>query len=141
MNVSADLAQQLHDAGLVWKPKLHDFFMVPDTSVADRLFVLADMMAGMEVLQGYQAITFNGATEWALDYVLKIEALWIPTEAQIRTLLQQALPRGASLRLLVEPSEYVCELGSGTARRRFAAATAADAYGQAWLALKLAAAS
>lgn len=133
MNVSAELAQSLKEAGLTWKPTLHDFFMVPDTAVADRLFVLADMMAGMEVLKGYRAITFNGATEWALDYVLMMDALWVPTEAQIRILLEKQLGKQPRLLLALRADRYACDIQIADEPLTFTAATAADAYGQALL--------
>ncbi len=133
MNVSAELAQQLKEAGLTWKPTLHDFFAVPDTAVSDRMFVLADMMAGMEVLQGYRAITFNGATEWALDYVLMMDALWIPSEAQARQMAEQRLGDSGRMALFCNQDGYVCELQIAEEPLSFSAPTAADAYGQALL--------
>lgn len=132
MNVSAELAQKLFDAGLEWKPTLHDFFMVPDTAVADRVFVLSDMMAGISVLKGYHAITFNGAVEWALDFVYLLEALWVPTEAQIRTKLVSKLPNNA-LELRLTDDSYECEIRPAEAPLVFSAPTAADAYGRALL--------
>lgn len=132
MNVSAELAQNLADAGLHWTPVLHDFFMVPDTAVADRVFVLSDMMAGVSVLKGHRAITFNGAVEWALDFVYLLDALWIPTEAQIRTKLQNKLPNN-TLSLRLTDDSYECEIRPAEAPLVFSAPTAADAYGRALL--------
>jgi hypothetical protein len=132
MNVSADLAKKLNDAGLKWRPTLHDFFVVPDTAVSDRVFVLSDMMAGISVLQGHYAITFNGAVEWALDFVYLLDALWVPTEAQIRTTLVNKLPNnGLTLRLTDD--SYQCEIRPAEAPLVFSAPTAADAYGRAML--------
>ncbi len=132
MNVSADLAQKLNLAGLEWKPTLHDFFMVPDTAVADRVFVMSDMMAGLSVLQGHHAITFNGAVEWALDFVYLLDALWVPTEAQIRTRLVNKLTNNA-LTLRLTGDAYECEIRPAEAPLVFSAPTAADAYGRAML--------
>ena len=135
MNVSAELALQLKTAGLQWTPSLHDFFSIPETEVDDRVFVLTDMMAGMEVLKGHRAIMFNGATEWALDYVLMMEALWIPTEAQVRIQLEQRLSTDSPLSLTRTSTEYVCEIQVAEAPLTFAAPTAADAYATALLSL------
>ena len=132
MNVSAELAQQLRSAGLKWKPSLHDFFMVPDTAVSDRHFVLTDMMANISVLQGHHAITFNGAVEWALDFVYLLDALWVPTEAQVRTQLMNRLPN-KSLALRLTDDEFECEVRPAEEPLVFSAPTAADAYGRALL--------
>ena len=133
MNVSAELALQLKNAGLQWSPSLHDFFSVPETDVDDRVFVLTDMMAGMEVLKGHRAIMFNGATEWALDYILMMEALWIPTEAQVRIQLEQRIGTDAGFSLTRTASDYVCEIQIAEAPLSFSAPTAADAYATALL--------
>ncbi len=132
MNVSAELAHKLNEAGLKWRPMLHDFFMVPDTAVADRVFVMSDMMASVSVLQGYHAITFNGAVEWALDFVYLLDALWVPTEAQIRTKLVNRLPNN-ELNLRLTDDSYECEIRPAEAPLVFSAPTAADAYGRAML--------
>ncbi|MGB1251842.1 MAG: hypothetical protein ACPG8W_14580 [Candidatus Promineifilaceae bacterium] len=109
--------------------------MVPETALDDRVFVIADMMAQYEILRGDPAITFNGAVEWALDYVLTYDAIWMLTEGQTRTKLQQALGENAQFILRLTQTHYECELALSEAPLVFSAATAADAYGQALLAL------
>ena len=135
MHISPTLAKQLKQAGLKWKPTLHDFFMVPDTALEDRVFVIADMMAQYEVLRGDPAITFNGAVEWALDYVLMYDAIWMLTEAQVRTRLQRKLGPNARFLLRLTDTGYMCEIILSEEPLIFSAPTAADAYGRALLAL------
>lgn len=93
-------AQALKAAGLAWQPALHDFFALPHRGMDERLFVLSDMMSYVELVQGQLAITFHGAVEWALDYVMLEEILWIPREGQLREMLEQ--------RLMDEPPPIVC---------------------------------
>ena len=135
MYISPTMAKKLKQAGLKWKPTLHDFFMVPDTALDDRVFVIADMMAQYEVLRGDPAITFNGAVEWALDYVLTYDAIWMLTEAQIRNQLQRQLAPHANFVLRLTDTQYECEIKLAEEPLIFAAPTAADAYGLALLTL------
>ena len=53
--ISLKLAQQLKKAGLVWKASNHDFFAIPDRGMDERRFVIADMMANLDLLQHYFA--------------------------------------------------------------------------------------
>lgn len=127
------MALSLKQAGLSWKPSLHDFFMVPDTALADRVFVIADMMAQYEILRGDPAITFNGAVEWALDYVHQHDAIWVLTEGQVRNQLQRHIGRNATFTLRLTEDGYECEIQLSEEPLIFKAPTAADAYGLALL--------
>ncbi len=133
MDISAEMALRLKQAGLIWQPKRHDYFSIPNTELADRVFVLTDMMTGVEVLHGYQAITFNGATEWALDYVFIQEVLWMPSEAQIRELLVDRLGDDASMMLGKAKNQYVCQIQLAEEPLNFYAPSAANAYALAYL--------
>lgn len=129
------LAQELKQSGLAWQPRYHDFFVIPDTALADRAFVLTDMMASIEILKGWPAITFNGAVEWALDYVLMQDAIWLPTEAQLRDEIVDRIAPAAGLALVRDGAGYRVELTMADEPLVFHAATAADAYAHALLAL------
>ena len=96
--LSHETAWQLKEAGLAWQPELHDFFAVPAPGLNERMFVLTDMLVEQAVLQGWPAIQFNGAAEWALDYILQAEAVWVPTDVQLRQEIHRRLP-GATLTL------------------------------------------
>lgn len=84
--IAPHLAQHLKAAGLTWEPSLHDFFSLPE-EFGDRTFVIADMSVNIATLQGEQVFTFEGAVEWALDTIVTAEAVWLPSESQLRRAL------------------------------------------------------
>jgi len=133
--ISIPLALELRDSGLAWEPKLHDFFTIPNTSLDKRIFVVNDMMIDVQQLFGRQIITFNGAVEWSLDYITIAEALWIPTEAQLRENLLQHAQRLAipHVTLTAAIDECICKLKSTSRQMSFVDANASDAYAQALL--------
>ena len=77
--ISLEVARKLKDAGLVWRPKHHDFFGIPDRGMDDAVFVLSDVQVTIERIQGYEVVAFHGASEWALDSLIASEAIWLPT--------------------------------------------------------------
>ena len=84
---------------------------------------------------GPRLVTFHGTPEWALDYVLLGEVLWMPGEEQLRSRLQAALESAGItvFDLLYADGEYTCRFewqGHGVACR---APTAPDAYAAALL--------
>lgn len=91
--ISLALAEKLKEAGLIWRTSVNDFFGVPDRGLDDKVFVISDLMVTMELLKGWPALTFHGTAEWATDYLLTHEAVWLPTEAQLREELQGILHR------------------------------------------------
>lgn len=129
--ITPTLAKQLKEAGLVWDPQLHDFFMVPEPNLEDRVFVLADLQAYLELYQGRPVVTFHGTAEWALDYILQSEVIWMPTDAQLREILVGLVP-GLVLRH-TPPAGYTCTIRLAGQTVSFAADQASDAYGQALL--------
>jgi hypothetical protein len=127
--LSVPLAKELRRAGLVWKPVLFDFFHIPDRHLDDRKFVIADMSIDIQVLaDGIGAITFNGAVEWSLDYILTQDVVWLPTESQLRELLSE---RFAGLERIA--TGYRVTTADETGTRHFDGPTAAEAYGWAVL--------
>jgi hypothetical protein len=133
--VSLTLAIELKQAGLIWQPELHDFFAIPQPELEDRLFVLSDMTIDIQPLFGWQALTFNGAVEWSLDYIMTAEVVWVPTESQLREMLQERLlaEEQPAVQLLSSISGYHCQITYEGELQEFEAATASDAYGQALL--------
>ncbi|MCL4868978.1 MAG: pilus assembly protein CpaE [Anaerolineae bacterium] len=128
--ITLTLAQQLKTAGLRWHPQEHHFFAVPDREMDERVFVISDMSVLVEVLQGWPAITFNGSVEWALDYVLEMEAVWLPTTDQLIPALGQAF-----VRLERRGEQFVCAIRWGEALSEYAAANSADACALALLSI------
>jgi hypothetical protein len=133
--VSLDLAQQLKEAGLVWQAQTHDFFAIPERGMDEQVFVVTDVMAYLELLKGWPVVTFHGTAEWALDYILTAEVVWLPTEAQIRTHLENALLGEANLKLslTLQHPGYLCEIIYGAQPHTFSGTTASEAYGLALL--------
>ena len=89
--ISLETAIRLKDAGVNWDPTLHDFFAIPDRDMDDVLFVISDIQATINSLLGYQVVSFQGASEWALDSILTEEAVWMPREEQLRDILEVEL--------------------------------------------------
>src|SRR5882724_3588501 len=82
--VSLELAVRLRDAGLRWTPTKGDRFVLPGKEMDDDVFVLSDMTIQVHEFDHGKILGFNGTTEWALDSVQHQEALWLPSEDQLR---------------------------------------------------------
>ncbi|MBA3944036.1 MAG: pilus assembly protein CpaE [Herpetosiphonaceae bacterium] len=131
--ITVPLAQQLHAAGLPWEPAVGDHFAVPGTGLDDHPFVISEQTAFVQRLNGVPMIVFHGSTEWALDHVVVGDVVWLPTETQLRMLLDRQLPAPAELRLVRGSGEYTCTVGTKGDLRSFTAPSGEDAYGMALL--------
>ncbi len=133
--LSLPTARALHAAGLAWQPAEFDFFLIPDRDLDDRVFVINRMPAGRALLHGQPVFTFDGAAEWALDYIAAGEVLWLPTEAQLRALLAERLDAsdGPALSLHAQPETCLCEIRYRGETLTFEAANGAEAYAAALL--------
>jgi hypothetical protein len=133
--LSLSMAQQLKEAGLTWKPALHDFFAIPERGFDDRVFVVSDVFTNVEWLRSHLVVTFHGSVEWALDYMLVAELVWLPTEAQLRQELERRLvtERESGVKLIGGKDGYVCECRVQDERLRFEASDASEAYASALL--------
>ena len=132
------LAVELKQAGLVWRTQAHDFFAIPDHALDDRVFVLADMVAFTELVQGWPAVAFHGAAEWALDYIFTHEIVWLPTEEQLREVLKEYILRDYPYKMVFSlecrvDQGYTCVIAFGGEPLSFAAPTAGEAYARALL--------
>ena len=103
--LSVASARALRDAGLQWKPARGDSFVMPDRGMDSDVFVLSDMTIDVKHFPGGPVIGFNGTTEWALDSIDESEALWMPAEHQLRSLLGDAFaglaPTGDGYRVTI----------------------------------------
>jgi hypothetical protein len=133
--VSVELALALRDAGLRWSPHPGDRFVLPHRGMDDDVFVISDMTVEVHDFPSGRVIGFNGVTEWALDSIRHDEALWLPSEAQLRTLLG-----GLFRRLEVSPDGWFAVTVAGGApadqddgESTVRSADAADAYALALL--------
>lgn len=134
--VTLETARALKGAGLRWIPKEGDRFAIPDRGLDDHVFVISRMNATVQLLQGYPAITFQGAYEWALDYIWLNEVVWLPHEEQLRAALESYLAGGSgqpTLRLTGTPGGYVCEILFRGDYLTFEAEDAGEAYAEALL--------
>ena len=88
--ISIELARALRDSGLPWRPLAGDAFRIDRIEAEEDVFILSDMTVEAHEFPTGTVLGFNGTTEWALDSVDKDEALWMPHEHQLRTLLGPA---------------------------------------------------
>ena len=95
--ITVELASRLKAAGLVWSPASGDRFAIPDRDLDGEVFVVSEMTIETVELPTGPLVRFNGTTEWALDSIAQGEVIWLPHEAQLRTLLGPAFRRLESL--------------------------------------------
>jgi len=131
--LSLATARALRLAGLAWKPAEFDMFAIPDRGLDERIFVISEMPAAVGQIQGTPIMTFEGAVEWALDYVPTGEVLWLPSEEQLRGLLAERLAPEPHffLALNVTADGCRCEITFGGQTLGFQAADGSEAYAAA----------
>ncbi len=131
--ISLEMARRLKEAGMNWEPRQGDRFGLADRDMDDRVFVINDMAAMVEMLQGFPAVMFHGTPEWALDYVFLGDVIWLPEEGHLRQRLQRALDETATpeFDLLYADGVYTCRLAWQGEALAFRAPDAAEAYAQA----------
>ena len=128
--ISTPLARALRDSGLVWHPAAGDAFRIDLVEVDDEVFYLSDMTVEAHTLLTGTELGFNGTTEWALDSVAIEDALWLPSESQLRVLLGAAF---RSLAVVDAGARVTAEIDG--IRLDFDADLAEDAYARALIAL------
>jgi hypothetical protein len=130
MMLSLEMGHKLKRAGLKWQPMLHDFFTIPERGFGGRLFVITDMFANIERLLGSPVVAFQGASEWALDYLITTEAVWMPSEEQLRRLILERLEEEnqSTLSLICRPESCRCEFTYRGQGLSFEMPEASDAY-------------
>ncbi|MCU0492792.1 MAG: hypothetical protein MUD01_14470 [Chloroflexaceae bacterium] len=131
--IDLNLARQLKEAGLAWHPSERDAFVVPAAGMDDHVFIVSELTALVQSMNGQPSITFHGSAEWALDYVTQADSLWLPSESQLRAALEARLPNhGIDLLQLERTARgYTCSLGPG--HPPFHATNADEAYALALL--------
>lgn len=130
--LSLTLAEQLKKAGLEWQPQLHDTFAIPEREMNEQRFVITEVLAYIELFRGSPVVTFHGTAEWALDFILQTEAVWVPSETQLREMIAES---AGDLVLAQTADGYECRLVFRGEQLVFAADNACDAYGSALLQL------
>src|SRR5262245_6765304 len=125
--ISIDLAQRLKGAGLPWQPAERDFFVIPDHNLDGQVFVVSQLPSFVQMLGGEPTVTFHGSIEWALDYVLLAEVVWLPSETQLRQALADMIGPDAPLRLDRTALGYRCQIADQEHLLEFDALAAEDA--------------
>ena len=133
--LSVSLAQELKAAGLEWAPHERDFFAVPDRGLDEHIFVINFMMVGISRVRGEPVVTFHGTSEMPLDYMPLSEAVWLPHESQLRTLLEEKLVSESSptFHLTSTTDGYRCEIQFHDRQIEFEGFGVDEVYGQALL--------
>ncbi|HXD60694.1 MAG TPA: hypothetical protein VN619_02075 [Lacisediminihabitans sp.] len=128
--ISTALARRLRELGLEWHPVSGDAFCIDRDEFESEVFTVSDMTVEAHVFDTGTILGFNGTTEWALDSVALEDALWLPREAQLRSLL------GGTFQSLERHGEgYRLHAVIGGESRDFDTAEATDAYAEALCAL------
>ena len=109
--IGLDLAVRLRKAGLSWRPAERDIFALPGHGMDDQVFVVSPVPALIQLYNGHPVVAFQASAEWALDYVMLAETVWMPSEGQLRETLATTLPPGAELRLTRVDGGYICAAG------------------------------
>ncbi|WP_243073742.1 pilus assembly protein CpaE [Microbacterium sp. SS28] len=133
--ISTEMAVALRAAGLVWHPRSGDRFQLDEPEFEADIFTVSEMTIEPREYPTGRILSFNGTTEWALDSVALEDALWLPSEDQLRELL-----RGAFRALRRLPDTYEVEISlhqpaGPDAVLVFEHPAPADAYALAVLAL------
>ncbi len=102
--------------------------MIPDRDLDEQVFAVSDMVVEVHELPQGRLLAFNGTTEWALDSIMQTDALWLPSEAQLRTMLGQAF-----VSLHAVPGGYVVVVDDGDKQSRHVDVDAESAYARALL--------
>jgi hypothetical protein len=128
--ISAEAARALRDAGLVWKPRSGDRFQLDEPEFDADVFTVSEMTIEPRAYSTGTILAFNGTTEWALDSVALKDALWLPSEEQLREMLRAGF---RALRRLGDTHEVEAVVAGES--RVFQHPEPADAYALAVLAL------
>lgn len=87
--------------------------MLPGKDLDEDVFIVSDMTIQVHEFPGGRVIGFNGTTEWALDSVQQQEAVWLPSETQLREKLGGAFRRldndGPTYRVTVDVAGRISE--------------------------------
>jgi hypothetical protein len=132
--ISVEMARQLREAGLEWRPVERDVFALPGHDMDGQVFVVSPLPALVQLYNGQPVVAFQASAEWALDYVTLAETLWMPSEGQLREALIAQLAPGAPMSLARTPAGYSCAIDLGGQSQSFGGPDAETAYAQALIA-------
>jgi hypothetical protein len=104
--------------------------MIPDRDLDDAVFAISDMVVEVHDHSFGRFFGFNGTTEWALDSIEQQEAVWLPREDQLRTMLGDSF-----VALQPTPGGFVVIIARDGREERHIDIDAECAYARAVLAL------
>lgn len=133
--IDMDLARELKRAGLAWQPAERDCFAIPESQLDGQVFVVSQQATTLAMLKGQPALTFHGSSEWALDYLFTTDAVWLPSETQLRQRLEELAGADTLLALERTSEGYRCRGGRAGAAWDERGASAEEAYAKAILAV------
>lgn len=130
--ISTKTGYLLKEAGLNWIPREEDRFSIPVIGMEKEHFVISRMAVQVETINGRQMITFNGASEWAMDYITIAEAIWLPSDAQLCAEIQARLVHPYQEKLLLEMTgkSYKGVIFQGEQELVFASTSLSELYAQ-----------
>jgi hypothetical protein len=128
--ISTESALALRAAGLTWRPRSGDRFQLDEPEFEADIFTVSEMTIEPRSYPTGTILAFNGTTEWALDSVALHDALWLPTEEQLREMLRGGF---RALRRLTDTYEVEAVVGEQV--RTFQHPEPSDAYALAVLEL------
>jgi len=103
--------------------------VIDQAEVGDEVFTVSEMTVEAHSYPSGTVLGFNGTTEWALDSVALDDAVWLPSESQLREIL-----RGGFKSLTVtEEGRFRVDIVFRDEPATFVADDADDAYGEAVL--------
>ncbi|MDX2375891.1 pilus assembly protein CpaE [Microbacterium sp. LRZ72] len=126
--ISTELARALRATGLRWRPRSGDRFQLDEPEFEADVFTVSEMTIEPHEYATGVVLAFNGTTEWALDSVALEDALWLPSEDQLRELL-----RGSFRSLTRRADTHEVEIEFSGERVVFDHPEPADAYALALL--------
>ncbi len=109
--ISTEMAMALREAGLVWHPRSGDRFQLNEPEFEADVFTVSEMTVEPRGIPDGAHPGVQRHDEWALDSVATEDALWLPSEAQLREMLRSSF---RSLRRLSDTHEVEISVGGTT---------------------------
>lgn len=101
----------------------------------DKIFVISNIQVSIEILFKIEVVSFEGASEWALDSLVLSEVVWLPREDQLREMLQAILinSENPEIRLISSSKNSLLEFEFNGIEHTFNEKNASEAYAKALL--------
>lgn len=106
-----------------------------DRGMDDKIFVISNIQVSIEILFKIEVVSFEGASEWALDSLVLSEVVWLPRENQLREMLQAILinSENPEIRLISSSKNSLLEFEFNGIEHTFNEKNAREAYAKTLL--------